>query len=138
MNDMNDFNEKVIAEFRENEGLVGGMFEGAPILLLHHTGAKSGTQRVTPMMYQQVGDEYAVFASMAGAPNNPAWYHNLVANPDVKIEVGTDEVSVTARATEGDERTGIWEQQKSLFPTFGEYEAKTTREIPVVVLSTRK
>jgi deazaflavin-dependent oxidoreductase (nitroreductase family) len=135
MNGMQDFNNKIIDEFRANEGVVGGMFEGAPILLLHSLGAKSGQERINPMMYQKVGDDYAVFASMAGAPTNPAWYHNLKANPSVRIEVGTDDLSVVARQTEGDERETIWETQKARFPTFADYEAKTSRVIPVMVLS---
>lgn len=135
MNDTQDFNTKIIEEFRANEGKVGGMFEGAPILLLHSVGAKSGQERINPMMYQKVGDDYAVFASMAGAPTNPAWYHNLKANPSAKIEVGTDELAVVARQTEGSEREEIWETQKTRFPTFAGYEAKTTRVIPVMVLA---
>ena len=135
--DFKDFNAKIIEEFRSNQGIVGGMFEGAPILLLHTVGAKSGQERVNPMMYQKVGHDYAVFASMAGAPNNPAWYHNLVAEPAVSIEVGADLVDVNARQTEGEERATIWEAQKSTFPTFAEYEAKTTRQIPVMILSPR-
>ena len=135
MNEMQDFNSKIIEEFRANEGKVGGMFEGAPILLLHSVGAKSGQERINPMMFQKVGDDYAVFASMAGAPTNPAWYHNLKANPTARIEVGTDEFAVVARQTDGDERETIWETQKSLFPTFAEYEAKTSRVIPVMVLT---
>ena len=135
MNDMQDFNSKIIEEFRANEGKVGGMFEGAPILLLHSVGAKSGQERINPMMFQKVGDDYAVFASMAGAPTNPAWYHNLTANPTARIEVGTDEFSVVARQTDGNERETIWETQKSRFPTFAEYEAKTSRVIPVMILT---
>ena len=134
MSDMNDWNQKIIEEFRTNDGKVGGQFERAPLLLLHHTGAKSGTVRVTPMMYQPVGDDYAVFASKAGAPTNPDWFHNLVANPDASVEVGTETHSVTARVTEGDERERIWAKQKADFPGFAEYEQKTDRTIPVVVL----
>lgn len=135
MNDMQDFNSKIIEEFRANEGKVGGMFEGAPILLLHSVGARSGEERINPMMFQKVGDDYAVFASMAGAPTSPGWYHNLKASPNAKIEVGTEEISVVARQTEGDERESIWETQKTRFPTFADYEAKTSRVIPVMVLS---
>ena len=134
---MNDFNTPIIEEFRANAGKVGGNFEGAPILLLHTTGAKSGKERVNPMMYRKAGDDIAVFASKAGAPTNPDWYHNLVAHPDVKAEIGTETVPLVARVAKGDERTAIWEAQKKEFPGFAEYEEKTTRQIPVVVL-TRK
>jgi deazaflavin-dependent oxidoreductase (nitroreductase family) len=131
---MNDFNTPIIEEFRANAGKVGGNFEGAPILLLHSTGAKSGKERVNPMMYRKAGDDIAVFASKAGAPTNPDWYHNLVAHPEATAEIGTDTVSMVARVTKGDERTEIWEAQKKEFPGFADYETKTTREIPVVIL----
>lgn len=134
MSDVNDWNTAIIEEFRANGGKVGGQFEGAPLLLLHSTGAKTGQERVHPMMYQAVGDDYAVFASKAGAPDNPAWYHNLVANPDATIEVGTDTVAVRARVAEGDERERIWTTQKERYPGFADYEAATTRTIPVVIL----
>ncbi|HZJ26149.1 MAG TPA: nitroreductase/quinone reductase family protein, partial [Acidimicrobiia bacterium] len=101
MTELNDFNQAIIDEFRANHGRVGGQFEGAPLLLLHSTGAKSGQERINPVMYQAVGDDDAVFASKAGAPDNPAWYHNVVANPDASVEVGDDTVAVTARVTEG-------------------------------------
>jgi len=131
---MNDFNTPIIEEFRANAGKVGGNFGGAPILLLHSTGAKSGKERVNPMMYRKAGDDIAVFASKAGAPTNPDWYHNLVAHPEATAEIGTDTVSMVARVTKGDERTEIWEAQKKEFPGFADYETKTTREIPVVIL----
>jgi deazaflavin-dependent oxidoreductase (nitroreductase family) len=131
---MSDWNAKIIEEFRANGGKVGGQFEGAPLLLLHSTGAKTGQERVAPVMYREVGDGLAVFASKAGAPDNPDWFHNLVANPDASVEVGTDTVAVRARVTEGDERSEIWEAQKADYPGFAEYEAKTDREIPVVLL----
>jgi deazaflavin-dependent oxidoreductase (nitroreductase family) len=134
MADMQDFNTAIIEEFRANAGKLGGNFEGAPMLLLHTTGAKSGKERVNPMMYRRVGDDVAVFASKAGAPTNPDWYHNLVAHPDATAEIGTDTVSVVARVTKGDERTEIWEAQKKENPGFADYEASTTREIPVVIL----
>jgi deazaflavin-dependent oxidoreductase (nitroreductase family) len=134
MADANDWNTKVIEEFRANEGRVGGPFEGAPLLLLHTTGAKSGVERVSPVMYQADGDALAVFASKAGAPDNPDWYHNLRANPAATVEVGTETVQVVAREAEGDERDRIWTRQKERFPGFAEYEQKTTRRIPVVVL----
>jgi len=134
MTEMDDWNKKVIDEFRANEGRVGGQFEGAPVLLLHHRGAKSGTERVNPVMYQPVGDDLAVFASKAGAPTNPDWYYNLVANPRTTVEVGTDSVAVEARVATGEERDGIWEKQKADYPNFADYERSTTRTIPVVLL----
>ena len=116
MSEGNDWNAAIIEEFRANEGRVGGQFEGAPLLLLHSVGAKSGKERVNPMMYQAVGDAYAVFASKGGAPSNPDWYHNLVANPEATIEVGGITVEVRARIAEGVERDTIWETQKERYP----------------------
>jgi deazaflavin-dependent oxidoreductase (nitroreductase family) len=132
---MSDWNDKIIEEFRANAGQVGGNFKGAPLLLLHSTGAKSGAERVSPMMYRQVGDDWAVFASKAGADTNPAWYHNLVANPAARIEVGTDTIEVTARVAGDDEREPIWAAQKAAYPGFAGYERKTSRQIPVIILS---
>ena len=132
--EVNDFNDTVIAEFRANHGRVGGPFEGAPLLLLHSTGAKTGAPRVHPMMYQAVGQSFAVFASKAGAPDNPDWYHNLVANPEASAEVGTDTIAVRARVAEGAERDELWERQKTAYPQFQGYEDATDRVIPVVVL----
>ena len=129
-----DFNSKIIAEFRENGGKVGGPFEGAPLLLLHTTGAKSGQERVNPMMYQKLGDGFAVFASKGGAPTNPDWFHNVVANPHVKAEIGTDTIELTARVADDATRAPIWEAWKKANPGFADYEAKTTRQIPVVLL----
>jgi deazaflavin-dependent oxidoreductase (nitroreductase family) len=133
---MPDWNTKIIEEFRANEGRVGGPFEGRPVLLLHHRGAKTGTDRVNPVAYQSVGDDFAVFASKGGSPTNPDWYHNLVANPDVSVEVGTDAFPVHARVAEGDERDRIWTKQKTEWPGFADYEEKTKgiRDIPVIVL----
>lgn len=137
MASMSDWNDQIIEEFRANGGKVGGPFEGAPLLLLHSTGAKSGEERVHPMMYQAVGDDFAVFASKAGAPTNPAWYYNLRAHPDAPVEVGTETLDVTARVLEGEERATIWEEQKARYPGFADYESKTDRVIPVVLLSPR-
>ncbi len=134
MADVNKWNQKIIAEFRANEGRVGGQFEGAPLLILHTKGAKSGEPRINPMVYQDLGGSYAVFASYAGSPKHPAWYHNLVAHPEVQIEVGTSTVRATARVIEGAERERVWSQQKRDMPGFADYEAKTDRTIPVVVL----
>lgn len=132
---MADWNRQIIEEFRANEGKVGGMFEGAPLLLLHHVGAKSGTHRVTPLMYQPVDVGYAVFASYAGHDRDPAWFHNLMANPETEVEIGTDKVKVKARHAVGEERDRIWRRQKQDRPQFAEYERKTARqEIPVIVL----
>ncbi len=132
--EQNNFNQQVIQEFRANGGKVGGPFEGAPMLLLHTTGARSGQERVNPLMYQPVGDAWAIFASKGGAPTNPDWYHNVVANPEVSIEVGTETVAARARITQGAERDEIWTRQKTNVPQFAEYEANTDREIPVVVI----
>ena len=131
---MADWNTQVIEEFRANGGQVGGNFAGAPMLILHSTGAKSGEPRVHPMMYQAVDSGWAVFASYAGADTNPAWFHNLLAHPQAQIEVGTETIDVLARVAEGDEREQIWSTQKTRFPGFAEYEQKTSRVIPVVVL----
>jgi deazaflavin-dependent oxidoreductase (nitroreductase family) len=131
-----DFNTAIIEEFRANEGRVGGGFEGAPMVLLHHTGAKSGRERVSPLVYQDLGDgSIAIFGSKGGAPTHPAWYLNLVANPDTTIEIGTETRKVHARVATGEERERIWTEQKRAMPGFAEYE-KTAgdREIPVIVL----
>ena len=133
----NDWNTSIIAEFRANGGRVGGQFEGAPLLILHSTGAKSGQERVAPVMYQAVDGGYAIFASKAGAPTNPDWYYNLQAHPATTIEVGTETVPVRARIAVGGERDRIWETQKQRYPGFGDYESKTTRTIPVVILAPR-
>ena len=130
-----DFNAKIIEEFRSNAGVVGGPFAGAPVLLLHHTGAKTGTERVSPLVYQPVGDRYAIFASKGGAPTNPDWYHNLVAHPDVSVEVGTQTIPVQARVLGGSEREEIWDRQKRERPNFADYEVKAgARQIPVILL----
>jgi deazaflavin-dependent oxidoreductase (nitroreductase family) len=134
MPEVENFNSKIIAEFRGNGGKVGGGFEGAPLLLLHTTGARSGRERVNPVMYQAVGDGYAVFASKGGAPRNPDWYNNLLANPRVRAEIGTQIVELTAQVADGETRERIWTAQKSAYPGFADYERKTTRQIPVVIL----
>jgi deazaflavin-dependent oxidoreductase (nitroreductase family) len=134
MAELDEFNRTIIEEFRANGGLVGGPFEGAPILILHSTGARSGEERVHPLVYRSLERGYAIFASKAGADTHPAWYHNIVANPDVTIEVGTETKRARARVLEGAERAKVWEDQKRIMPNFAEYEANTAREIPVVVL----
>jgi deazaflavin-dependent oxidoreductase (nitroreductase family) len=131
---MSDWNNKIIEEFRANEGKVGGPFEGAPVLLLHTVGARTGQERVNPMMYQQADGGYAVFASKGGAPSNPDWYHNLLAHPKVTAEIGARTVELIARVAEGDERERIWTAQKAAYPGFADYERKTTRQIPVIIL----
>jgi deazaflavin-dependent oxidoreductase (nitroreductase family) len=136
MSTAEDYNQPVIDEFRANGGVVGGPFEGLPIVLVHHKGAKTGTERVNPLAYQRLSDDsVAIFASKGGAPTNPDWFHNLVANPNTSIEIGTERYDVTARVATPEERQRIWDAQKKAFPNFAEYE-KTTggREIPVVVL----
>ena len=134
---MSDWNTRIIEEFRTNGGQVGGGFEGRPLLLLHHVGAKSGTPRVSPVMYQALDGGFAIFGSKGGAPTNPAWFHNLVATPEVAVEVGTELVEVSARIASDEERGPIWSAWKERFPTFAEYEAKTDRVIPVVILERR-
>lgn len=138
-NEFHDFNAKIIEEFRANGGKVGGPFEGAPMLILHTTGAKSGQERVSPLVYRPDGDRWVVFGSKGGAPTHPDWYHNIVAHPDdVSIEVGTDTVPVAASVAEGEEHTRIWEAQKEAMPGFAEYEEKAEgRTIPVVILTRR-
>ena len=130
-----DWNQTIIDEFRANEGRVGGNFDGAPLLLLHTTGAKSGQSRVNPVMYQADGERLAVFASKGGAPTNPDWYYNILANPHAHVEVGTDAFDVIARVAEGEERKRIWQRQKERYPGFAAYERRTSRQIPVIVLT---
>jgi deazaflavin-dependent oxidoreductase (nitroreductase family) len=133
---MADFNQQIVEEFRANGGRVGGRFEGAPLLLLHHRGAKSGKEYVNPLMYQDLGGgSLAIFASKGGAPTNPDWFHNLRANPNTKIELGVDTVEVVARVASDEDRDRIWEAQKRAYPNFAEYERSAGgRTIPVVVL----
>ena len=130
-----DFNAKIIEEFRSSDGRVGGMFEGLPLLLLHHTGAKSGKSRTNPLAYQADDGRYVIFASKAGAPSNPDWYYNLKAQPNVKIEVGTDTIDVVAGEATGEERERLYRTQAERVPQFAEYEQKAGRVIPVIVLT---
>jgi deazaflavin-dependent oxidoreductase (nitroreductase family) len=130
----NDFNQQIIDEFRANQGKVGGMFEGARLLLLHHTGAKTGREYVNPLAYRRDGERLVVFGSKGGAPDHPDWYHNLRANPRARVEVDGEAHEVVARVAEGVERERIWADQKRDVPPFAEYEQKTGRQIPVVVL----
>ncbi|MEA2499668.1 MAG: hypothetical protein QOH26_2073 [Actinomycetota bacterium] len=132
---MPDWNAKIIDEFRSNEGRVGGHFEGHTLLLLHHRGAKTGTERINPLAAQDLGDgAWAVFGSKGGAPTHPDWYFNLLANPRARIEVGTEAKDVTARVAQGAERERIWSKQKEIMPGFADYEERTPREIPVIIL----
>jgi len=135
MSDMNDFNANVIEEFRTNGGTAGGMFEGMPLVLVHNVGAKSGKEYVTPLVYLPEDGRTFVFASKGGAPENPGWFHNLKANPETKIEIGSDTVDVVAVELTGEERDRIYEVQKAQQPQFAEYEAKTDRKIPVIELA---
>ena len=133
-----DFNVQIIEEFHSNEGRVGGMFEGMPLLLLHHTGAKSGKSRINPLAYQDDGGRYVIFASKGGAPEHPAWYHNLIAHPNVSIEVGSEEIDVIASEATGEERERLFRTQAERIPQFAEYEQKTARCIPVMILTPAK
>ena len=127
-------NQEIIDEFRANHGRVGGHFEGRTLLLLHSIGARSGAERVNPLMYLAVDGSYAVFATNSGYVNHPGWYHNLRAHPSASVEVGTRAVDVTAREAEGEERARIWARQVEVAPAFAELQAKTSRLIPVLLL----
>lgn len=129
-----DFNQKVVDEFRANAGKVGGPFAGRPMMILTTTGAKSGKPRVVPLVYTTDGDNYIIIASKGGAPTNPDWYYNLVANPVATVEVGRETFQVRAREVKGSERRRLFDAQAELMPGFKDYEQKTTREIPVFVL----
>ena len=132
---VNDWNRKIIAEFRENGGKVGGPFAGASMILVHHVGARSGTERVSPMVWFPDGDRMLVVASAAGSPKNPDWYHNLKANPRVDVEVGTETFPVVAEELDADERARMWRRITEVAPGFAEYQTKTTRVIPVLALT---
>ena len=133
---MNAMNKQVVDDFRANKGNVTiAPFAGAPIVLLHHVGAKTGTKRITPLVYDQAGDQLFVIASKGGTPENPAWYHNLLASPETSIELGPDTFAVTAEAlTEGEERARLYQHIADKMPNFAEYQKKTDRLIPVVLL----
>ena len=130
----NDWNTKIIDEFRANEGRVGGPFEGAPMVLLTTTGARSGQSHTTPLVPLVEGERVYVFASMGGAPKHPAWYFNLLAHPEVTVERGTEKYAAKATVVAGDERDRVFARQVALRPQFGEYQQKTKRTIPVVEL----
>jgi len=130
-----DYNQRIIDEFRANGGKVPSWGGTSPLLLLHHRGAKTGVERVNPVAYLQDDGRYVVFASKAGAPTNPAWYHNLKAHPEVTIEVGGDTVAVSAGEATGEERDRLFRAQADCSPQFAEYQQKTDRLIPIVVLT---
>lgn len=135
MSDPNDWNGKIIEEFRANEGRVGGMFANTPLLLLHTTGAKSGKARINPLAYLKDGERYVIIASKGGAPTNPDWYYNVVAQSEVQIEVGTEQMAARATVAEEPERSALYEKMVAKNPGFDEYRRKTTRTIPVIVLT---
>ncbi|MFD5093155.1 nitroreductase family deazaflavin-dependent oxidoreductase [Amycolatopsis thailandensis] len=132
--DFDEINRNVIAEFRETGGKAGGMFEGMPLVLVHHTGAKSGKERIAPLVPLLEGDRIYIFASKGGADDNPAWFHNLVAHPDTKVELGTETFPVRARVLTGSEREDVYARQSAVMPQFAEYQSKTSRIIPVFEL----
>ena len=135
---MKDINTGVVEQFRTNNGQIqSGMFKGARLLLLTTTGAKSGKTRINPLAFTREGEDYVVIASKGGSPTHPDWYHNLAANPDVTVEVGTDRFDARARVAQGEERDRLYGAQAALMPGFAEYQRKTTRQIPVVVLERR-
>jgi deazaflavin-dependent oxidoreductase (nitroreductase family) len=134
MTDFAAMNVQVIEEFRANSGKVGGTFANAPLILVHHFGAKSGTERIAPLVYLGEGDRLFIFASKGGSPENPAWYHNLLAHPDVTVEVGEETFPVRAKVLEGAERDEVYAKQVAVQPQFGEYQEKADRLIPVVEL----
>ena len=134
---MSDWNARIIEEFRENDGRVGGVFEGATLLLLHHTGRTSGTARIAPLMYRREGDRIFVFGSKGGADTHPDWYLNVMANPSVTYEAGTDVIEAEAAEVTGGERDEIYARQSDDRPIFGEYQRGTERTIPVIELKPR-
>ena len=134
MSDPNEWNKKIIAEFRENDGKVGGYFEGSTLLLLHTTGAKSGLARINPLVTMADGQNYFIIASKGGAPSNPDWYYNLKANPDVEVEVGTEKFAAKAVITDEPQRTELYERMAANFAAFNEYKEKAGRVIPVIML----
>ena len=133
--EVNEWNRKVIAEFRANGGKVGGQLAGAPLILVHHVGARSGTERVSPMVYFPDGDRMLIIASKAGSPTNPDWYHNLKAHPRIDVEVGTETFPVVVEELPPAERDEKWAWITAAAPGFAEYQAKTDRVIPVLALT---
>lgn len=135
MSEMNDWNKAIIEEFRANDGKVGGMFAETPLLILHTTGAKSGQERVNPVAYLVDGDRLVIIASKGGAPTNPDWYYNLVANPQARVEVGTEQFAAVATVADEPQRTELFNKMAAKNPGFAEYERQTDRVIPVVTLA---
>jgi deazaflavin-dependent oxidoreductase (nitroreductase family) len=135
MTDQNEFNARVIAEFRANEGRVGPPFEGRPMILVTHRGAKSGNSYTTPLVYGFDNDRYVLIASMGGAPVDPQWYRNMVANPEVVVEVGTEQFDATVAEVTGDERDRLYAAMADAHPVFADYAAKAGRVIPVLTLT---
>ena len=138
MNNPNDWNQVIINEFRANSGRVGGRFAGRTLLLLHTVGAKSGQERINPVAYVTVGDRFVIIASKGGAPTHPDWYYNILAHPLVTVEVGTEKFQVQAVIASEPERTRLYNQMVEMMPGFAEYQQKTTRIIPVIVLTRTK
>lgn len=134
MSSPNDWNKQIIEEFHANGGKVGGQFAGASLLLLHTVGAKSNQERINPLAYFKDGEHYVIIASKGGAPTNPDWYHNILAHPDVTLEVGTEHFKAHASVIQGQERDRIFADVAKQAPGFGEYQKNTTRTIPVVLL----
>ncbi len=130
-----DWNKMIIEEFRANGGKVGGQFAGRTLLLLHTIGAKSQQPRINPVAYVKDGDRLAIIASKGGAPTNPDWYYNLIAHPEVTVEVGTEQLQVHATVAAEPDRTRLYQQMVAMMPGFAEYEQKTTRKIPVFILT---
>ena len=135
MTSRNERNRTIIDDFRSNGGMVGGSFEGRPVVLLSTTGAKTGLRRLNPLVYLADGDRWLVFASKGGGPKNPDWYHNLVADPAVTIEVGTETIAARAEVITGEERDRLYAQQAERYPQFAAYQERTARVIPVIALS---
>ncbi len=134
MSDPNDWNKAIIEEFRANAGKVGGRFAGRTLLLLHTLGAKSGQERINPVAYVPDGDRLVIIASKGGAPTNPAWYYNILAHPLVTVEVGTEKFQVRGTVAAEPERTRLYDQMVAVMPGFAEYQRKTKRVIPVIIL----
>jgi deazaflavin-dependent oxidoreductase (nitroreductase family) len=137
-NPMAEFNKKVIEEFRSSGGKVGGQFADAPMIIITHTGAKSGKTYTSPLVYSRDGDRFVIIASKAGAPKNPSWYHNLIAHPEVTVEIGTEKFKARATEARGAERDRLFAAHAKLMPQFNEYQKKTNRKIPVLVLQRAK
>ena len=137
MASVSDYNQRIIEEFRANGGQPPSWSGSSSLLLLHHRGAKSGVERVNPVAYLEDEGRYVIFASKGGAPVNPGWYHNVTAHPETTIEVGSDTVPVSANEASGEERDRLFAAQAQRSPQFAEYQQKTDRVIPVIVLTPR-